>query len=220
MNQLGIGGIRQVSTQLIYLATLWECCGKPMKKPKPKPLLERLPFPNLRSISLLSKSLPEEEKLKHEAEVKAHNDAVINNLNELTFFKMFLLMKYHDIDPNHPNHWFLLATKLAQQYEPGFQMQSAPSGRSNKWGFTELLGLFTLVDYICTTKSNLSVSNACSIIKDKYLPDIKVSKKKNLDAKKDTRLVNWYNTALNVDLQNENFVTRNMILKEAFNLEI
>ena len=51
-----------------------------MKKPKPKPLLERLPFPNLRSISLLSKSLPEEEKLKHEAEVKAHNDAVINNL--------------------------------------------------------------------------------------------------------------------------------------------
>ena len=36
-----------------------------MKKPKPKPLLERLPFPNLRSISLLSKSLPEEEKLKH-----------------------------------------------------------------------------------------------------------------------------------------------------------
>ena len=90
-----------------------------MKKPKPKPLLERLPFPNLRSISLLSKSLPEEEKLKHEAEVKAHNDAVINNLNELTFFKMFLLMKYHDIDPNHPNHWFLLATKLAQQYEQG-----------------------------------------------------------------------------------------------------
>lgn len=59
------------------------------------------------------------------------------------------------------------------------------------------------VDYICIIKSNFFVSNVCSIIKDKYLLDIKVLKKifenKYLDVKKDIRLVNWYNIVLNVD---------------------
>ncbi|WP_180009303.1 hypothetical protein [Acinetobacter sp. YH12238] len=195
-----------------------------MKKPKPQALLERLPFPELRTLSLLSKFLPEEEQLKHEAEVKAHNDAVIENLKELTFIKLFLLMKYHDIDPADPNHWLLLATKLAQQYEPGFQMQSAPSGRSNKWDFVNLLGLFTLVEYICESKKNCSVSNACNIINNQYLPDLKSSKKtlenKYLDAKNNKLLVKWYGIALSVDQIQGNFSARNMILKEAFGIEI
>jgi len=56
-----------------------------MKKPKPQALLERLPFPELRTLSLLSKFLPEEEQLKHEAEVKAHNDAVIEKSEGVNF---------------------------------------------------------------------------------------------------------------------------------------
>lgn len=83
-----------------------------MKKLKLKLFFERLFFFNLCLILLFSKSLLEEEKLKYEVEVKVYNDVVINNLNELIFFKMFLFMKYYDIDFNYFNYWFLLVIKL------------------------------------------------------------------------------------------------------------
>ncbi|MEB6681146.1 hypothetical protein [Acinetobacter lwoffii] len=194
-----------------------------MNKPKPKPLLERLPFPNLRSPSLFSSSLPEEERLRHEAEVKAHNDAEMEHINQLALFKMLLLLKHHEIDVKDPNRWFLLATKLAQQYEPGLQMQTAPSGRTNKWNFIELLGLYTLVEYLCE-KKELSVSNACDIIKNKYLSNLKVSKKtlenKYLDAKKNEKVIKWYTPVLEIDHAKESVELRNLILEEAFNIRI
>lgn len=195
-----------------------------MKKQKPKELLERLPFPNLRPVSLLVSAMPEGERVLHEAEVKAHNDAIMAEIEELSFFKLFLLLKYHDIDPNDELRWFLLATKLAQQYEPGFQMQAAPSGRSSKWEFTKLLGLLTLVEMIRENKPGASVSQVCHLILNNYLPDLNVSKKtlenRYLEAKNDSEISKWYSAALRIDQRKGGKHVRNEILKEAFQFEI
>lgn len=195
-----------------------------MKKQKPKELLERLPFPNLRPVSLLVSAMSEEERVLHEAEVKVHNDAVMAEIEELSFFKLFLLLKYHDIDPNDELRWFLLATKLAQQYEPGFQMQTAPSGRASKWEFTKLLGLLTLVEMIRENKPGASVSQACHLVLNNYLPDLKVSKKtlenRYLEAKNDSEISKWYSAALRIDQRKGGKPARNEILKEAFQFEI
>lgn len=195
-----------------------------MKKQKPKELLERLPFPKLRPVSLLVSAMTEEERVLHEAEVKAHNDAVMEEIHELTFYKLFLLLKYHDIDPHNEHRWFILATKLAQQYEPGFQMQTAPSGRANKWEFPKLLGLLTLVEMIRENKPNASVSQICLLILNNYLPDLKVSKKtlenRYLEAKNDPEISKWYDVALRIDKRKGGAPARNEILKEAFQFKI
>lgn len=195
-----------------------------MKKQKPKELLERLPFPNLRPVSLLVSTMSEEERILHEAEVKVHNDAIMEEIHELTCYKLFLLLKYHGIDLYDEHRWFILATKLAQQYEPGFQIQTAPSGRVNKWEFTKLLGLLTLVEMIRENKPGASISQVCHLILNNYLPDLKVSKKtienRYLEAKNDLEISKWYSAALRIDQRKGGTRARNEILKEAFQFEI
>ncbi|MCU4377609.1 MULTISPECIES: hypothetical protein [Acinetobacter] len=195
-----------------------------MKKQKPKELSERLPFPEFRSRSIFSSVMTEEERLLDEAEVNAHNDKVMEEINELAFYKLFLLLKYHDIDPFAENKWFLLAAKLANEHETGFQLQTAPSGRSSKWEFSKLLGLYVLVEYIRESKENCSVSQACIIILNNYLSDIHITKKtlenRYIEAKNNERVIKFFNMSIKIDKAQGNSIARNMILKEAFNIEI